>query len=115
MPDKIPFYKQGFMVVDLKRGNFSFDTLVEEQQIDIDNERINATINATISANIKLSKTEIEVYKIIKANPHITIPEIVNVLKKHKATVSRAISVLKENKIIERVGSNKTGHWKILA
>ena len=40
----IPFYKQGFMVVDLKRGNFSFDTLVEEQQIDIGNERVNATI-----------------------------------------------------------------------
>ena len=111
----IPFYKHGYMIVNLKRGNFSFDTLVEEQQIDIDNERINATINSTISANIKLSKTEIEVYKIIKANPHITIPEIVNILKKHKATVSRAIAVLKENKIIERVGSNKTGHWKILA
>ena len=111
----IPFYKQGYMVVNLKRGNFSFDTLVEKEQIDIDNERINATINATISANIKLSKTEIEVYKIIKANPHITIPKIVNILKKHKATVSRAIAVLKENKIIERAGSNKTGHWKILA
>ncbi len=107
----IPFYKRGYMLVNLKRGNFSFDNLVEEKQIDIDNERINATINATI----KLSKTEIEVYKIIKSNTHITIPEIVKITGKHKATISRAISVLKENKIIERVGSNKTGCWNILA
>ena len=69
----------------------------------------------TQSNTIKLTDTEIEVYSIIKANPYITTTEIANITGKHRVTISKAISTLKENKIIERIGSNKKGYWKVLA
>ena len=89
--------------------------IFQQKKSNFDNERINTTINATLNTTIKLTKTEIAVYKIIKSNPYITSSQIAEKTNKHRVTISKAISVLKENKIIERVGSNKTGYWNILA
>lgn len=54
------------------------------------------------------------IFYAIKNNPDITIPEIATLLGVGKTTVDNGISVLKRNGKIERVGSNKTGYWKII-
>ena len=43
----------------------------------------------------------------------IYINEIAKLLKTSLATIKRDFKKLKEKGIIERVGSEKTGHWQI--
>lgn len=54
------------------------------------------------------------VFSLIKQNNNITAKEIANKLGKSLATIKRRLKDLKDRKIIERIGSDKTGCWKIL-
>ncbi len=47
-------------------------------------------------------------------NSGATTKEIVSKLNLSERTVQRELSILKEMKLIRRVGSDKTGHWEIL-
>ncbi len=47
-------------------------------------------------------------------NPQITYDEFAAMVKKARKTVMRNIFNLKEEKLIERVGPNKSGSWKVL-
>lgn len=49
----------------------------------------------------------------IRNNPNITQKELAKLIGKSSTTVANHIAFLKENGIIERVGSNKTGWWKV--
>ena len=42
------------------------------------------------------------------------LEELAKALRKDKTTVFRYLQKLKENFVIERIGSNKIGHWIIL-
>ncbi len=50
---------------------------------------------------------------LIKGNNHITAQEISHRLGFSIATVKRKIKWLKDEGIIERIGSDKSGHWKL--
>lgn len=63
---------------------------------------------------IKLNNTENSVYQLLVANNTLTIDDMTIMLGVSRKTISRAINILKDNKLIERVGSNKKGSWKIL-
>ncbi len=54
-----------------------------------------------------LTKNEKQILDIIVNNPQITQASIAN-------QVQRGIATLKKNRIVERVGSNKKRHWKII-
>ena len=54
------------------------------------------------------------VFLLIKENNNITATEISERLKLSLSTVKRKIKDLKEQGIIERIGSDKTGYWKII-
>lgn len=54
------------------------------------------------------------VFNLIKQNALITSTEISQQLKISLSTVKRRIKALKESGKIERIGSDKTGHWKIV-
>ena len=47
-------------------------------------------------------------------NNKITADEIAGKLQLTKRSIENYISKLKEKRYIERVGSDKTGYWKIL-
>ena len=64
-------------------------------------------------ANEPLNKNEVLILEQIKSNPNITREEISKVLNISLSTVKRAITKLRENEIIERDGSDKTGHWVV--
>lgn len=49
----------------------------------------------------------------LKTDPGFSYVTIAGNLGISKKTVASHIKVLKEKGIIERVGNNKTGHWKI--
>jgi fido (protein-threonine AMPylation protein) len=54
------------------------------------------------------------VFSLIKQDNKITANEIGERLKMSLSTVRRKIKELKNNGKIERIGSDKTGHWKII-
>ena len=83
----------------------------------IRNEVINETdgvINKIINGAINISLTEQAVFASIKKKPRITKMELQKETSLGKSTIDRAIKALKEKCLIERVGSNKTGYWKII-
>lgn len=49
----------------------------------------------------------------LRENPHLSVAELVEMSGKSERTVSRCISSLKSKGLISRVGSNKTGYWKV--
>ena len=66
-----------------------------------------------LNDTLKLSPKEITVLEIIKSNLTVTTAQIVEQTGFSRPTVMRAIKNLKENKILERVDSKKTGSWKV--
>lgn len=54
------------------------------------------------------------VFSLIKQNRNITGVEISEQLNMSLSTVKRRIRGLKEKGIIERIGSDKTGYWKVI-
>lgn len=69
------------------------------------------TANDTVKA--KDDTVNDTVFDLIKKNSKITATEISEHLKISLSTVKRKIKELKEQKMIERIGSDKTGYWKI--
>lgn len=76
--------------------------------VTIRNGVINEGIKSTLNAN------EQAVLKLIAAAPKITKHEMKEKTSLSMSTVERTIKSLKEKGIIERVGSNKTGRWRII-
>lgn len=83
---------------------------------------LNATIrngvinesDGVINEAINISATEQAVFVVIKKEPRITKVELQKETSLGKSTIDRAIKALKEKCLIERVGFNKTGYWKII-
>lgn len=70
----------------------------------------------TYMSEVSTKKLEkiVKILKMISENPYISIYEMKTELHVTDRTVARYISDLKENKIIERVGPDNGGFWKIL-
>ena len=50
----------------------------------------------------------------LKENPKVTQKELAEYFSVTKRTIERNMNILKKEKIIERVGNNRSGYWKIL-
>lgn len=59
------------------------------------------------------NKTEDSIIAIIRDNPNITVNQLMIKTSLSEPGVKKNLKQLKEKGIIERVGSNKTGYWKI--
>lgn len=71
-------------------------------------------INENSIDNFKeISKRQKRIIEIIRNNASITQEEMASILNISRFTIIREIKVLEEKGIIKRIGSNKTGNWKI--
>lgn len=70
-------------------------------------------IKEPINGAIKLTDSERRVFEAIRQNSRITRKELFEQLKIGESTAYRAIQKLKAEGLIERIGSNKTGHWRV--
>ena len=61
-----------------------------------------------------MTKTEKEVYELLKEKDYLTIKEIALLLSKSEKTVSRSIKGLKDKGYILREGTDNSGCWKIM-
>ncbi len=75
------------------------------------------TINGSISGSInkeELLDKENEILELLENNPNLSIRTLCEKLNISYRTTQRYVSNLKEKGIMERVGGNKKGYWKII-
>jgi ATP-dependent DNA helicase RecG len=58
-------------------------------------------------------KTRVKILKLIQENPEITITQIAEILNLGKKGIEWQLKKLKSEKIIQRIGPARGGHWKI--
>ena len=100
------FFKAGF-IESWGRG-------FEKIKIECKNVQINVHKNVQINGHEKLNKIEKLILEIISEDPEITQVNIATALNTTPKTIQRGMSSLKEKGIIERIGSNKKGYWKVI-
>ena len=70
--------------------------------------------NDPVNDPVNLDEIERKILEIIKDNASITRKELSRLLDLSEATIKRKLSNLKQHNVIERVGSDKKGSWRIL-
>jgi len=78
-------------------------------------EQVNAPLNAQNEPEKKSSeKSSEKIIQLIQANTQITIKELAEQLNLSTRAIEKIISKLKTENRIERIGSDKGGHWKVI-
>lgn len=93
-----------FLLNLLLKGNF----FLKNREIHILADTVNDTVKPQIDT---VNET---VFSLIKQDNKITAKEINERLKISLSTVKRKIKELRDNGKIERIGSDKTGYWKVI-
>ncbi len=88
---------------------FTFSSNFIKVSIPFNKEKNSSTSNETSTKNV--SKRQFKIMELIKEN--LTQDEIADKLGVSRFTIIRDIKLLKQNGFLSRVGSNKTGFWKI--
>ena len=65
--------------------------------------------------NEPLNERQVRVVNLIKNKTDITVLELAKECSSGRETIKRDITKLQKLNIIERIGSKKTGHWKVVA
>ena len=85
--------------------------LLLKENYSLKNREMHILADTVKSQNDTVNDT---VFSLIKQDNKITATEISERLKMSLSTVRRKIKELREQGIIERIGSDKTGHWKVI-
>ena len=91
-----------------------YKTLKAHQGEPLPNKVPNKVPNKLRSKYPEISEAAWNVYLKIKENPHATADEIGLSIGLGGRMVRKHISILREMGLIERIGANKTGFWKIV-
>ena len=70
--------------------------------------------DAPVNAPVKLNKTQSAIVKAIMSNNSITYDSLSTIVGVDRSTITRNIAVLKKKGIVQRVGGDKNGRWKVL-
>ena len=62
----------------------------------------------------ELQKSKAAILDEIKINPQITLDELVTIIEKSKRTISRIMKEMQMDGTLIRIGSARTGHWKVI-
>lgn len=90
--------------VSVNDKNITRNVTVKSENISVNNKNI----------TVKLTQTQKDILNLIKENPCITQNEIASKLNIARETVNRNMKKLQQEKIIQRLGADKNGSWKIL-
>ena len=62
----------------------------------------------------KVTEKENEIIELLLIDPGYTYRDMAEILKVSRKTISERIRALKEKGVIERVGSDTKGYWRII-
>lgn len=69
---------------------------------------------ADVGVNLGLDALSLQILWTMKADPFVTAKILADVLGVQQRTIERRIRVLREKKVLKRIGEDKSGHWQIL-
>ena len=93
-------------IQNLEKLMYEYKESVENDTLNLENDTLNDTIN--------LSGKEKAVLDCIVKDNRASISEITEKTGFSRATVTRAISALKDSRLLEREGAKKNGHWVVV-
>ena len=94
---------------EYKNDEYGFTFIFKRNKNDIINDKINDIINDKIK-----TKTDEMILSLILENAYITINELAEKIGKSNPTIHRHMNKLVSERKIERVGSRKSGYWRVL-
>ena len=68
-------------------------------------------VDSKVTPNLNITRNRI--VEIMRDNPQITISELSKIIGMSNSGIKKNIAKLKEDGVIERVGSDKSGSWKV--
>lgn len=83
------------------------------EYLNLNNENEYGTVNDTVNDTANIESKEQMLIEKIKENPYANYEELAHNTDLSRRTISRKINELKNKGIIERIGSDKDGYWKI--
>jgi len=95
--------------------NSPSDTVnLQSDTVNLGNERVNEIFERVTIANERVKNELMQIFSLIEQNPLVKIASIEKFNKRGIATVKRYLKILKDNGLIEYIGSDKTGGYKIV-
>lgn len=94
---------------EISENGFTFVFFRKTQKVSLSNGKIES--NAAV--NVTLNKTEQSVYNLLVKNPDYTRKELADATSKTVRTIQRTLDSLRKKDLIERIGSDKSGYWKV--
>ena len=102
---------RGTFKVTFRKENEESNIQNKTEQIKTGQKWIEVDRNETIT---NMESTQDKILYLIRENPRITQSMMSNELGFARSTISSNLQKLKEKGIIERIGSDRNGYWKIL-
>ena len=88
---------------------------VENDPVNLENDTVNKIFEGVNKKNEGVKNELMQIYFFIEQNPLVKIDTIEKINSKSNKTNKRYLKILKDNGLIEYVGSDKTGGYKIVA
>jgi len=66
-----------------------------------------------VENNLKLNDLQKDILNLVRENINITQEQLADALYVTRRTIVRNFKYLSDNHLIERMGSKKTGYWKL--
>lgn len=89
------------------RVNMYRKSLISEKQVTDVTEKVTDVTE-------KVTGIEAKILELISNDPAITTSKLANMLFVTRKTISTHMKIMKKNNVIERIGSDRKGYWKIL-
>jgi predicted HTH transcriptional regulator len=89
------------------RTSFKYENI--ESRVETEKSRVQIE-----EGRVETEKSRVQILKLIKENPSIKFAELSKILNISVKAIEKSIKLLKEQKIIKRIGPNKGGHWEVL-
>jgi len=97
--------------VEFRLMKLGFSVIFYRPDISISDDSIGENIGESIGDTIGVNETQIKIITIMNKNPKMSAKAIASEIGIAPRNVEANIKILKQIKIIERVGTPKNGHW----
>jgi Fic family protein len=105
-----------YMLGIIEQALNQYRTAVESRPPTIDGgvgANVGVNVGANVGANVGVSGLDAAILKALTENPRLASPALGEALGKSARTIERRLAKLKAAGLLERVGSDKTGSWRV--
>lgn len=100
---------------ELKNRYLHIDNIFAEQEnVGVNDKSVGVNVGVNDeNVGVKLNKTQKKIIECLRNEPDSTIDEMAKYAEVEPRTIGRNIRALKEKNVIERIGADKNGQWKL--